>query len=807
MNFGIFRNKESKKAKQSKYFKGEFLPILVRKAIRAILRNKKSYISCIMLMAFGISFYIGFSAVSENLAISRDEYYENNRLADVFVEVIGISGSDIDKLYNIEGINEVLPREVKDFRVELPNNDNITKVRLLSSDIRSSTDQSVRINQYIVDGEDLQDEKDILLNVEFMDLNNLEIGDTVSIINNGKETEFLITGSVMSPEYVYLMSSATEFLPDKSLFGFGYVSTEAMASLANTSNYNNIVIDLNDGVKFEDIKNQLEDSLAENGLITVYDKEDNLSYMMLDTELTSISGMATSIPFVFLLMVIVILYLTLSRVIEQERMEIGMLKAFGYSNNQILSHYLVYGLIVGVIGGAIGCLLGLSMSSSLLTMYLTYFLMPVSETVSIAPYIIGFILAIVCGLVGTYFGVRKVLKLSPVESMKPPAPKIELKKASKNKLLKVVFKTYGFMSLRNIQRNKLRSGFIVLGVAFSFAMGAFMASASSMTEGMMFVQIDKVKTYDAKVSFNKPVNETAVEYFQDYDGVTIANGIYETPVILRKGDKTVGSNLIGIGDEVSLYKIYDEGLKTNKKVSDDGLVLCSYYAKKLDVSVGDYIYLSSPYLDKSIKVRVTDIAEMTMADAVYMDLDNLYSVFNTSGYTSVILKTNNSKALKDDLKNASNISSIEDKETTYNNLKTMMSSYDIMFKFMDSITIIIVFLIIYNISTISFAERSREYATLKIIGVSTKEISEIVNLEFWLLTCLGMFFGIFLAMGLKYSIGQMMDIDNFSMDAKLHYIEVVKATLECVIAVFLSNFMNRKNVKKLDLIEVLKERG
>ncbi len=757
-------------------------------------------------MAFGISFYIGFSAVSANLELSRDEYYKNNRLADVFIEVLGISSSDVDKLYNIDGVNEVQPRIVKDFRIELPNNENITQVRLLSSDIKIGENKAT-LNQYIVDGNDIQDEKDILLNVEFMELNALEIGDTVTIINNGKETEFTIRGAVMSPEYVYLMKDAKEFMPDKKAFGFGYVSTTTMSSLANTTNYNNIVIDLKDGVEFEDVQNQLEDSLQENGLITVYGVEDNLSYLMLDTELTSIKNMATSIPFVFLSMVIVILYLTLSRVIEQERMEIGTLKAFGYSNTQILNHYLVYGTIVGIIGGVLGCLLGYSMSSSLLTMYLTYFLMPISETTSVAPYFVGFILAILCGLAGAYFGVRKVLKLSPVESMKPPAPKIEIKKPSNNRLLKMIFKTYGFMALRNIQRNRVRSIFIVLGIAFSFAMGAFMASASGMTEGMMFVQIDKVKVYDGKISFNTPVDETTLEYFQDYEGVSIANGLYETPVMLRNGDKTTASTLIGLSDDVALYKIYDEGLKATKKVSDEGIVLCSYYAKTLDVDVGDYVYLSSPFLQDPVKLQVTDIAQMTMADAVYMDLDNLYELFNVTGYTSVIMKTDDITTIKDDFKNASNISSIEDKQTTYNNLKTMMSSYDVMFKFMDMMTIVIVFLIIYNISTISFSERSREYATLKIIGVSTKEISEIVDLEFWLLTALGMFIGVFLAMGLKYSLGNMMDIDNFTLDAKLHYVEAIKATLECVTAVYLSNLMNRKNVKKLDLVEVLKERG
>ncbi len=777
--------------------------ILIKKAIRAMLRNKKSYISCILLMAFGISFYIGYSQVINELELSRDDYYKNNRIADVFIDVMSISKSDADKLYNIDGVNEVSPRIVKDFRIELPNNDSIITVRLLSSDTENN---ETKINQYIVNGQDIRNENDILLNIEFMKLNGLNNGDVVTIINSGRETEFTIVGSVMSPEYVYLMKNAKEMVPDKQSFGFGYVSADTMASLANTSSFNNIVVDLEKGYEFEDIKSDFEDSLNGFGIITMVGKEDNLSYAMLETELTGIRSTSTTIPFMFLLMVMVILYLTLSRVIEQERMEIGMLKAFGYSNGKILRHYLVYGVIVGIFGGIFGCLIGLGMANSLLTMYLEYFLMPITETSSFVPYITGFVLAIMCGLIGTYFGVRKVLKLSPVEAMKPPAPKIDIKKVRNNIILKKVFKTYGFMAIRNIERNKLRSAFIILGVAFSFAMGAFMASASSMVDGMMFVQLDKVKKYDAKITFDKVVNKSTLEYFGDYGGVDIAEGLLEIPLMLRNGDESEGAILVGLGEENSLYKIYDEDIKGYKNVSKDGIVLCSYYANKLDAWKGDYIYIDSPMLDESVKIMVTDVAQMTMADAVYMDIESMYRLFGTDGYSSIVLKMEDTNILKEDFKNASNIISIEDKQRTYNNLKAMMSSYEIMYTMMDIITIIIVFLIIYNISTISFAERSREYATLKIIGVSTKEIAEIVDLEFWILTGFGIFIGIFFAIGLKYSIGTMLEMENFTLDTTLHYSEVLRASVECIVAVFLSNLMNRKNVKKLNLVSVLKER-
>lgn len=781
--------------------------ILIKKAIRSMLRNKKAYISCILLMALGTALYISFNSAILNLTQSKENFYENNRLADIFAKVTTISQSDLDKIENIEGIEEVVPRIVNEFRIEHEDIETIMTVRLISSDLEY---EGTTINQYIYEGRDIENDQDILLNSGFMELNNIKIGDEVTIDYSGKSTNFTIVGSVLTPEYVYLVKDPTELMPDQKTFGIGYVSLPMMNKISNSQNtYNDLVMTLKSGFEFDDVKLELEDNLKDYGLTTLYFVDDLLSNVMLETELTSLSGMATSVPVVFLGMVIAILYLTLKRVIEQERMEIGMLKAFGYSNFQILNHYLVYGFATGIFGGILGCIFGYAMCDAMLQVYLEFFMMPMdANDIALQPFIIGFVLSIGCGIVGTLFGVKKVLALSPVDSMKSEVPIVNLKKShSNNKILKMIFKTSGFMALRNIQRNKLRGLFIIIGIGFSFAMAAFMASATSMIDGMIFVQLNNVKKYDAKFTFFNPIDENTLEYISDYEDVKIANGIYETPVTLRFGTKSTGSNLVGMNPDASLYKIYDEYEKANKKLTEYGIILCSYFADELGVKAGDYIYVDSYLLEDSIKIKVDDVAQMTMADAAYIDIDLLYDLFNVNGYTSIILGTDNYDVIKEDFKNAENIKSIEDKETTNQNLETLMSSYDIMFDFMFFMTVAIVFIIIYNISTIAFSERCREYATLKVMGVTTKEISEIVDLEFWLLTFVGLLLGIFLTYVLKQSMNQMMDVENFALDTKVYPYEIFSASLQCCFAVFLSNLMNKKNIKKLDLVTVLKERG
>ncbi len=781
--------------------------ILIKKALRSMNRNKKGYISCILLMSLGISLHIIFNSLVLNLGTARDDYYQDYRLADIFVKVNAISKNNAKALEKIDGIKEIVPRIVDEFRIEHEDIDTLMSVRLISSDLDYN---GTTINQYIYNGRDIENDTDILLNVEFMELNNIKIGDTVSIIYSGKINMFDVVGSVMSPEYVYLTKDARELVPDKKTFGFGYVSQPTLNIISNSKNmYNDIVIQLEDEYTFNDVKIPIENNLSKYGLIELTEQKNQTSYAMFDAEFEGIKSMSQSLPMTFLFMVIIILYLTLKRVIEQERMEIGMLKAFGYTDYQILNHYLIYGLITGLFGGILGCIMTFFALDELLTLYTQYYLLPINNSVvTLTPYFTGFILAIFCGVLGIFFGVRKILKLTPTDAMKAEAPTVNIKSSlNKNKFLKLIFKTYGFMALRNIQRNKVRSIFTILGISFSFAMGAYMASTTNLMDGMMFVQINDVKKYDAKFSFFNAVDDTTLHYIQDYDNISIANGIYEIPVQLRYKDNSVYSNLVGLPHNSPLYKAYDETTKTNKTITDDDIVLGSYYADILEVKKGDYIYIDSPTLSDSVKIRVSDIAQMTMADANYININKLYNLFNTSGYTSIIFNTDSYDVIKNDFKNADNISVIEDKETINKNLKNMVASYDIIFDFMHFVTIGIVFIIVYNISTISFSERSREYATLKVIGVTTKEIAEIVNLEFWILTFIGMLLGIFFTKGLKISINNLMDIENLLFNETVYPYEVIVATIQCSVAVFLSNSLNKKNIKKLDLVTVLKERG
>ncbi len=218
--------------------------ILIKKAMRSMLRNKKAYMSCILLMSLGISLYIVFSSLVLNLNNARDSYYEDYRLADIFVKVNAISKNDAIALEKIEGIKEAYPRIVNEFRIEHEDIDILMTMRLISSDLEYSGNT---INQYIVEGNDIENDNDILLNVEFMDLNNIQIGDEITIIYSGKSTTFHVVGTVMSPEYVYLTKDATELLPDKKAFGFGYVSLPIMNTISNSNNtYNDIVIELED---------------------------------------------------------------------------------------------------------------------------------------------------------------------------------------------------------------------------------------------------------------------------------------------------------------------------------------------------------------------------------------------------------------------------------------------------------------------------------------------------------------------------------------------------------------------------------
>ena len=779
--------------------------MLYRKAVRAIWSNKRSYIACVFLIGIGIMMFMALNVAGEGLDMAMQKFYRDHRLADVFAKVDAMPKSAADMLSRIEGIEIAEARHVFEARVEVPGSDEIITLRLIGAT------EDMELNRLLITGSPLTAENDLLVNTSFFSAHGMNEGDPITVFSGGRGFTFYVCGTAMSPEYAYITRGGADLLPDETGFGIGYISADSMGRLTNSTGIaNDIVFALEGGYTFEDVKILLEDALSRYGLTALFDREDQLSYAFLKMEVEGLRSIASALPMIFVLMATAVLYLMIKRVIEQDRTQIGTLKALGYSNAKVLLHYLSYGAITGLVGGVIGFAGGYAMSGFYLEMFLQFFLLPeISNTVDPVYIIYAFILAVGGGVAGAFFGALKALRLSPSQAMRPENPKpVKYDIVSSLGFLRFVLTSRGNMALRSITRNWKRSVFVVIGVTFSFGLLTLSGSMDNMVDRLIMAQFTDIQIYGVKLPLIKPVQyDEAIEDAYSIGRVTRAEGLMEMPVQLKHKHLSTDTILMGIEQAAALYRIADTNLGVSYPPPTDGVILSSSIAARLGVGAGDSVAVSSPLLSEDIMIPITRVVEQNIGGGAYMELGALSALFGMPRTaTSVVLDTDDLQSLKDHLRGSANIATIEDKDSTLQKYIDMMAMYSSIYLILQLTCVAVAFAIIYNTATISLSERKREYATLRVLGMTLKEVCEIMNFEYWVLTAVAMSLGVPFAVFLNGRMNAMVDMDMMSMPSTLPPNAFLVGVAGCVAAVLLSNFSARRRIKTFDMVEVLKER-
>ena len=244
--------------------------ILLRQAARGMWRGKKSYLACIVLMAVGIMVFVSFNLMYRNLAAAMDGMYLDRRFGDAFATVGAIPLNKAEALGDLEGVRQAEATLVTDARVLIPGSNRIITLRTSSF----TPGEDGRLNSFLlVEGFEPGDEG-ILVSEVFAAAHGLSIGDSLTLVIEGRRVSPVITGTVQSPEYVYAIPDTGQLMPDTEAFGFGYLTTARLGLLTGkTGSATNLSFLLEEGATFSHLKPQLEDALAPYGLRTLFARD------------------------------------------------------------------------------------------------------------------------------------------------------------------------------------------------------------------------------------------------------------------------------------------------------------------------------------------------------------------------------------------------------------------------------------------------------------------------------------------------------------------------------------------------------
>lgn len=578
--------------------------------------------------------------------------------------------------------------------------------------------------------------------------------------------------------------------------------------------YNKGLTEYNKGYnEYKDAKKEAEDKIKEareelntieKPIWYIFDRSDDQTYSTYIGQTKSIKSLATVFPLVFYAVAILVSLISMNRMVEDDRGEIGTLKSLGFTNKEIITKYLLFSLIATLIGGIIGIALGLTVIPYLIfVIYKILFVLPnfhmgLNPLMSIG----GIVIAIICICGATLITAYKVLKGKPAELMRPKAPvagkKILLEKIS------FIWHKLNFsnkITIRNIFRYKKRVLVTIVGICGCTALmlcGFGIKDSIVDITNMQFIDTFK---YDETVYTNDlDINEVD----QIFNNDKIKEYILAEQITATIDKSKVTMIAIDSSDFNKIFNVKDLETNKQKNLTKDSIMITDKLAELQGLTIGDTITI----LDgdaKEYKLKITDIVKNYIEHYIYIDKSQLEE-FNPN---TVFLNTNNITEKEQDelskelLKNDCIINVIHT-ETLMDSTSDMVKSLDLIIAVLVVLAAALSFVVLYNLSNINITERKREIATLKVLGFYNKEVDNYITRENMILTLLGIIPGFVLGYFLTFITIGTVEMENTRFIRDITLQSYLYSAIISIVFTLIVNFVTHFSLKKIDMIESLK---
>lgn len=772
---------------------------------RTIKRTLGQYIAVSLVIIIGIMSYVGFSMAMINLQTAVNDYQETTNAADIYVELNRISENALKFLYEIDGIVDIQGR-VKDDFAYTDKRDVRGTLRIVSV----SDDQENAINSlYIREGHFVRGNRGVMVIQPYAKAVGIEIGDTIDIQINGKTYKLNVEGIVSSSEFVYVIENEQTLIPDNEKFGVVFLEeTFAQKAFGYDNSYNDLLIKVDDEEKIDSVIDALEKKLKRYGASRVISYKDQLSNRMVQEEINQGKNSAQTVPFIFLIVASAIIVTMITKIVRNDRMAIGILKAMGYNNFQLMGHYSMYAMGIGLIGGGLGIYFGLKVANFFAKLYAEYsFDIPMLEGKLYIEYVLGAIFLTLLFCVGAgLFGSRRIMIIHPAESMRPDAPKVG--KGIFLERIRFIWEHISFswkIVMKNIFRSKKRFLFLVMGIALTYAITVFPLYQSLAIDEVFVQHYSTFQKMDYNVNFTKSMNETSLFDINGVLETEIIEGKIEMPFKIEYEWKSKIINIIGIEQDTVFYDFIDMDNRP-LTVPKEGMLLSAGLAQIMGIEVGDRVYVNTflPNRD-DLWVEVKGLVRQNLGSNAYMDIDYMQKTFmDIDLITGVYLNSKDTvKEKLDDMKNVGSIQSVTDmKEGFMQYMDILYISITMMVGFAG----ILGFAIIYNSTIMSINERQLEFSSLRVMGFTKNEIFKTVVYENIIMTLFGIVFGLPLASWMLSSIGDALSTEFYSLDVDIPPDIFVYAGIITIVFVIIAQLATYNRLYKLNFIDALKNR-
>ncbi len=787
---------------------------LQRKLVRDLATSKGLFVAVTAVIFLGVTFFGASFLGYQNLRSSYDYTYETLHFADFTIRVVEAPAETLEELEAIPGVTAVTSRMNSDFSLTLPGTDEkrmVSRVISLPSDSRPAVnDIKVESGSYFQEG----DSSALLVETNFAEHHGLKEGNTLNLTIDGHTTNFSVAGIVASPEYIWFAKSRQEILVSPETFGVVFIPEDTVTDLLGKPFINEFCFLVDDGADRETIIAEAEKILDSYVVMDVVPREDQPSNAALSMDLQEFGELAEVFPLLFLIVGALATYILLTRIVHNQRAQIGLMRATGYSRRQILLHYLSFALIIGIVGAVMGTIAGYLLSELITNLYTgilgipyTKIEMDLMQWLAIEEGLfLGIIPCAIAGIIPAWAASR----LSPSEAMRPPAPT-----AGRKLLLERIFPFLARLSflwkipLRNIFRNRRRSLYTVIGVAFGISLILVSAAFIDAIEAFTDLQFNKVQIYDAQINFSstQPQPATIAEEVQGWDEVEKAEPVLQIPVRLEYEDNSYSTLVVGLSQGAELYGLHSTG-GDRVDVSDQGILLSEGLEKNLDIKSGDILTLLSPWGTQQLEVL--GFVQQPLGSYGYVTLGQAQKLVGGLPVINGLMLDVGPQYLDSIREKAYGIPGTVSVELTGESNETveqMMGLIKGMSWVMLAFGAALALAIVFTMVTVSILERRREIATMRTMGEGRGRITAMITIENLLLGLIGIIPGIPMGYYLAVYFFSLFQGDMMSYNLVIFPRTYLLTVGLVILIMVVSQIPGIRNINRLNLAQVTKEQA
>jgi putative ABC transport system permease protein len=784
---------------------------LDRKLLRDLSRMKGQVVAVSLVMACGLAMMIMTRSLILTLESTRSAYYQQNAMADVFNTLKRAPLLVADRLKTLPGVAAVETRVVLDVTLDLPGLSEPATGHIVSLPEDGGPQKLNRVFLRTGRFPRPDDRREIVLGESFAIENGLRPGDSLVAVINGRRETLKICGIGLSPEFVF-EARAGETLPDHQRFSVIWMNYRALAVAYNMDGaFNDVCLDLAPGADPGPVIAEMDRLLAPYGSGGAYTREDQASAQRLDDELRVLHSLAVAYPLVFLSVAAFMVNAVLARIVRLQREQIAQMKALGYSSRQVGIHYLKFVLVIGTLGTIIGGIGGRFLGGGLVNLYTEFFRFP--ELVFLMDYsALGLALAVSLGasVLGVLTVVWQAVKLPPAEAMRPEPP-ADFKPSIFERIgLTRLFSPTFRMALRNIERRPWQALFTCCGLALATGLMVLPGAMSDSIDHLLTFQWNSVQRQDVVVFLAEPASNKGFHDLEHLPGVIRAEPVRRVPARLRYGHRHRKLGVTGIAKGADLNRLLD-GDGRPIVMPEEGLLMSEKLAEVLGARIGDEVQVEvldgrRPVVNVPIRGLVTDFAGV----AAYMDITALQRTLKegdtvNGAYLAVDHKHWDPfmRQVKDTPR-AAFVMVKRDQLAAFR--ETTGKSMGILRKLYFTLAVIVAFGVVYNSARIALSERSRELATLRVVGFSLPEVRGVLVGELAVLVLLALPAGLLFGRGLALLIMASFSTETVRLPILINHSTYSIAVMVVLTASAASFALVSRMLARLDLVGVLKAR-